>query len=105
MIAIYVVLLWQIARSQLLLFRTASQSRDLRALELVYLSRCVLVLLIWWVTEDFDAPAHGAALGGLAIGLFWGLLERRQTIARSPWCGGADPRSRAPSPDDGHVAC
>jgi hypothetical protein len=85
MIAIYVVLLWQIARSQLLLFQTASQGKEPRAIELVYLSRCVLVLLTWWVTEDFDAPAHGAALAGLAMGLFWGLLERRRVIARSAW--------------------
>ena len=106
MIAIYVVLLWRIVRSQLLLLRAASQGRDLRALELAYLSRCVLVLLTWWVTEDFDAPAHGAALAGLAIGLFWGLVERRPAVARSAWRAAVpSPRPRAPSLADGHMAC
>jgi hypothetical protein len=106
MIAIYVVLLWRIVRSQLLLLRAASQGRDPRALELAYLSRCVLVLLTWWVTEDFDAPAHGAALAGLAIGLFWGLVERRPAVARSAWRAAVPgPRPRAPSLADGHMAC
>src|SRR5215207_10894183 len=106
MIAIYVVLLWRIVRSQLLLLRAASQGRDLRALELAYLSRCVLVLLTWWVTEDFDAPAHGAALAGLAIGLFWGLVERRPAVARSAWRAAVpSPRPCAPSLADAHMAC
>jgi hypothetical protein len=106
MIAIYVVLLWRIVRSQLLLLGAASQGRDPCALELAYLSRCVLVLLTWWVTEDFDAPAHGAALAGLAIGLFWGLVERRPAVARSAWRAAVpSPRPRAPSLADGHMAC
>jgi hypothetical protein len=34
----------------------------------------VLVLMLWWVTEDFDFPVHQAAIAGLCLGLFWGAL-------------------------------
>jgi O-antigen ligase len=94
MVTIYGVLLWQVIRSQLVLFGAASERNEPRRFEIIYLSRCVLVVLTWWVTEDFDAPAHAAALAGLAIGLFWGLLERRRAAARSGW----SVRLAAPSP-------
>ena len=43
--------------------------------EVAMLSRCVFVLMLWWLTEDFDFPAHEAVLSGLCIGLLCGALK------------------------------
>jgi hypothetical protein len=74
--AVYLALLGKVAASQFTLLLGPTGSNPARAAELVYLSRCVLVVLVWWLTEDFDAAAYQAVMAGLSFGLFWGLWER-----------------------------
>jgi hypothetical protein len=50
------------------------------------LSRCLLVLMLWWCTEDFDFAVHQAALAGLCIGLLSGAIdEGRRRSVRQRW--------------------
>jgi len=63
-------------------------------IELVCLSRATAVLLTWWTTEDFDAPAHAALLGSLCLGLLWGLSDGRPRASRMQWGRGRSPPSR-----------
>jgi hypothetical protein len=79
--AVYLALLGKVVTSQLVLLFRPTGSNPSRAAELVYLSRCVLVVLVWWLTEDFDAAAYQAVMAGLSFGLFWGLWERGRADA------------------------
>lgn len=75
--SIYAVLLYGIVRAQLVAWLAPIGSLSRRArFELLQLSRAVLVILVWWLTEDFDVPLHEAGLAGLAFGLFWAVLGR-----------------------------
>lgn len=87
LVGVYLVLIGGILRSQAMLYGlTGCGVPPERRFEFVTLSRTLVVLMTWWVTEDFDAPAHQAAIGGLCIGLFWGLLEiGRAGAARAAW--------------------
>jgi hypothetical protein len=75
-VALNIALIGRLVRSQHVLYLKADAVDRGRRFELANLSRCALVLMFWWATEDFDAPAHQAAIGGLCLGLFWGALER-----------------------------
>ena len=75
--AIFLTLIGGIVRAQAVVWvGTLRGLPRTRQFELIQLSRCVLVTLIWWTTEDFDAPAHEAVLAGLCFGLFWGATRR-----------------------------
>lgn len=84
-LAVNAMLLAKIVRAQAVLYRDRSGIDPARRFELVSLCRCVLVLMLWWITEDFDFPAHQIVVAGLAIGLLWGALERRSRPAPSAW--------------------
>lgn len=84
-IAVNVVLLAKIVRAQILVYRDRPRIERARRIEFVNLGRCVLVLMLWWVTEDFDFPAHEVAVAGLAVGLLWGALERERAPTRLGW--------------------
>jgi hypothetical protein len=75
LLCLYATLLAGVARSQIALLGGAFAREPARRLELVCLARGTLALMMWWLTEDFDAPAHQAAIGGLFLGLFWGCLR------------------------------
>ncbi len=78
--AIYTTLLAGIVGAQIGAWRSTARDWSFeRRFELVQLSRCVAVLLGWWITEDFDAPASEAVLAGLVLGLFWGNLRQART--------------------------
>ncbi len=70
------LLIAQVICSQWLLYGDDPRIHPARRAELAYLSRCILVLLMWWTTEDFDAPVHQAAVAALCLGLFWNLLPK-----------------------------
>jgi hypothetical protein len=75
--SIFVTLLFGVIRGQAVVWLGSLRGLDrARQFEMIQLSRCVLVTLMWWTTEDFDAPAHEAVLAGLCFGLFWGALRR-----------------------------
>ncbi|AMB44404.1 hypothetical protein Y590_05805 [Methylobacterium sp. AMS5] len=56
-----------------------------RRVALIYLSRAVFVILVWWTTEDFDAPAQAVLVTAICLGTFWGLSESTQPETRLPW--------------------
>ena len=64
-----------ILRSQVIAWRAPRHLGRAQLFELVQLSRCALVILLWWTTEDLDAPAHEAAIAGLCLGLFWSRMR------------------------------
>ena len=75
-------LIAKVVRSQWLLYVQDPSVAPSRQLELVNLSRCIVVVMFWWLTEDFDFPAHHVVIAGLSIGLFWGALEAAGAGAR-----------------------
>lgn len=98
-IAVNAILFAKIVRAQILIYRDRPRLAPDRRIELVNLGRCVLVLMLWWMTEDFDFPAHQVTVAGLSVGLFWGALERCGAPASLGW--GAPTRA-APA---GHADC
>ena len=52
--------------------------------ELVQLTRCVFVTLLWWITEDLDAPVYEAAMAGLCFGLMWAAVARAARRGNAP---------------------
>lgn len=98
-IAVNAMLFAKIVRAQAVVYLDLPGVDRGRRIELVNLGRCVLVLMLWWVTEDFDFPAHQVAVAGLSVGLLWGVLERRGAPAALGW--GAPTRA----PPAGHAGC
>jgi len=87
-IVFYVLVIVRIIGVQLRLIRGDARADRQDRVELVYLSRAAFVLLVWWVTEDFDAPAHAALLGGLCLGLLWGRSDVRSSATQLTSGGG-----------------
>ena len=82
--AFFALALRQVLRSVARLRATqAALGRD-TAVEALALARLSAIYLFWCVTEDFDAPAHAAALGGLVLGLLRGIEDRAERLHAVP---------------------
>lgn len=81
----YLYILWRIGSSQLALYGGAEVQGCGSNFELVTLSRIILIHVVWWITEDLDAPAYQAALGGLVIGLFIAMCGQLRRRTRPAW--------------------
>lgn len=86
---IYGLLIKRLGQSALMLIGMVVRGEEQDFVLSISLIRAVLVTLMWWMTEDLDGPAAGAAFAGLVIGLFWawsgqatrvrGLVDASQT--------------------------
>lgn len=81
-VAFNATLIVRVVRSQWRLYSQHPGIDPSRRLELVNLSRVAVVVMFWWLTEDFDFPAHHVMIAGLSLGLFWGALETPEPVRR-----------------------
>lgn len=72
---VYTVVATLLIRGQTRLLRDQIPAKE--RLELVALSRAAFAILIWWLSEDLDAPIQQAALAGIVFGILAARLQQR----------------------------